>query len=62
MTRATREKITCSEVRRVRGLSKVFTHSVANKGIAIACRRYTLTIFDLSPHLERETPWTEVVG
>ena len=32
-------KITCADVRRMRGLSVVFSPPVAYKGIAIACER-----------------------
>ena len=35
-------KITCAAVRRMRGLSVVFTPPVAYKGISIACKRNTI--------------------
>ena len=37
-------KITCGRVRRMRGFGVVFTVPVAYKGIAIACKRNTLTL------------------
>ena len=37
-------KITCGEVRRVRGIGVVFTTSVDYKGIATACKRNTLQL------------------
>ena len=37
-------KITCAGVRRMRGFDVVFTPPVAYKGIAIACKRNTLTL------------------
>ena len=37
-------KITCAEVRRVRGIGVVFTLPIAYKGIAIACKRNTLQL------------------
>ena len=59
----TREKITCAEVSNARaqasGWSVMFTHTVAHKGVAIACKRYTLigkilaqTHFDVCDHEE----------